>query len=109
MERSPVKIDTVFSHCHCNFFNTELCGYLEFFASRDVGVINAPIFNMEKGCFHFVKSIPPSWNPVPKPVHVASLAAMEYCRRTGISIKRLAFLYALREQRICTILTEMET
>lgn len=107
IERSTdVPVDTVLSYCRHTLFDDELCRYLPFFESKQLGIISASPFAM--GLFNLSAPIP-YWHPAPKEIQDACQLAAQLAQSEGHSINRLALAHSLAETRITTHLMGMET
>lgn len=93
-------IDNVLSFCHYTLNDDALVDYLDFFESKDIGVINASPYSMglltERGI--------PDWHPAPEALKRLSQKAIEYCRSKGASIEQLAVSFSVHNPRISTTL-----
>lgn len=93
-------IDSVLSFCHYTLNDDTLVDYLDFFESKNIGVINASPYSMglltERGI--------PDWHPAPAALKRLSQKAIEYCRSKGASIEQLAVSFSVHNPRIATTL-----
>lgn len=93
-------IDSVLSFCHYTLNDDALVDYLDFFESKDIGIINASPYSMglltERGI--------PDWHPAPEALKRLSQKAIEFCRSKGVSIEQLAVSFSVHNPRIATTL-----
>ncbi|MDR0418730.1 MAG: aldo/keto reductase [Prevotellaceae bacterium] len=101
IERVPAgTVESVLSFCHYCLCDDALMDYLDFFESREVGIINASPLSMglltERGV--------PGWHPAPRPLVEVCARAAQHCRSRGYPIEKLAIQYSVRQPRIATTL-----
>lgn len=93
-------VETILSFCHYTLNDDSLVDYLDYFESKEVGVINASPFSMglltERGT--------PDWHPAPQALKRLAAKAMHHCKSKGASIEQLAVSYAVANPRIATTL-----
>ncbi len=93
-------IESVLSFCHHCLCDEKLNDYLDFFESRNIGVINASPLSMgllsQRGV--------PAWHPAPKPLVEACQRAAAHCAAKGYPIEKLAIQYSVSNPRIATTL-----
>lgn len=93
-------VESVLSFCHYCLNDDTLADYLDYFETKDIGVINASPFSMglltERGA--------PHWHPAPKPLQDLCRKAVNHCKSKGISIEQLAVKYSASNPRIATTL-----
>ncbi len=93
-------VESVLSFCHYTLNDDSLADYLDYFASKGVGVINASPFAMglltERGA--------PQWHPAPEPLKRLAQKALLHCRAKGISLEQLAVAFSVHNPRIATTL-----
>ena len=93
-------VETILSFCHYSLNDDSLVDYLDYFESKNVGVINASPYSMglltERGV--------PDWHPAPAALIRLSRKAVEYCKSKGSSIEQLAVSYCVQNPRIATTL-----
>lgn len=93
-------IDSILSFCHYTLNDDALVDYLDFFESKDIGVINASPYSMglltERGI--------PDWHPAPEALKRLSQKAIEFCRSKGVSIEQLAVSFSVHNPQIATTL-----
>ncbi len=93
-------VESVLSFCHYTLNDDALADYLDYFESKNIGVINASPYSMglltERGI--------PDWHPVPDALIRLSKKAIEYCKSKGISIEQLAVGFSVNNPRIATTL-----
>ena len=74
--------------------------FLDYFESKEIGVINASPLSMgllsERGV--------PAWHPAPKPLVEACRKAMEHCKAKNYPIEKLAMQFSVSNPRIATTL-----
>ena len=101
IEHVPVDtVESVLSFCHYCLNDDALVDYLDFFESKQIGVINASPFSMglltERGA--------PAWHPATAPIQNLCNKAIQHCRSRGKSIEQLAVKYSVSNPRIATTL-----
>jgi aryl-alcohol dehydrogenase-like predicted oxidoreductase len=93
-------VESVLSFCHYCLNDDALTDYLDYFESKNIGVINASPFSMglltERGA--------PDWHPAPQPLQTLCRKAVDYCKSQGKSIEQLAVKYSVSNPRIATTL-----
>ena len=93
-------VESILSFCHYALNDDALVDYLDYFESKEVGVINASPYSMglltERGI--------PDWHPAPAPLIRLSRRAAEYCKSKGSSIEQLAVSFCVQNPRIATTL-----
>jgi aryl-alcohol dehydrogenase-like predicted oxidoreductase len=93
-------VESILSFCHNTLNDDSLTDYLDYFESKQIGVINASPFSMglltERGV--------PDWHPAPEALKRLAVKAAAYCRAKGVSIEQLAVSYAVANPRIATTL-----
>jgi aryl-alcohol dehydrogenase-like predicted oxidoreductase len=93
-------VESVLSFCHYCLSDDALTDYLDYFESKNVGVINASPFSMglltERGA--------PEWHPAPAPLKDVCRRAARHCRLKGRSIEQLAVAFSAANPRIATTL-----
>ncbi len=93
-------VESVLNFCHYTLNDDKLVDYLDYFESKEIGVINASPLAMgllsERGV--------PSWHPAPAALVEACKKAVEYCREKHYPIEKLAIQYAVSNPRIATTL-----
>jgi len=93
-------VETVLSFCHYCLNDDSLVDYLDYFESKNIGVINASPYSMglltERGA--------PEWHPAPEALKRLSRKAVEFCRSKGVSIEQIAVSYSVQNPRIATTL-----
>ena len=93
-------VDTVLSFCHYCLNDNALEDYLDYFESKNIGVINAAPFSMGL----LTRRGAPDWHPAPKPLQELCRKAVEYCDAQGKSIEQLAIKYSTNNPRIASTL-----
>lgn len=101
IERVPVgTVESILSFCHYCLCDDALMDYLDFFESKEVGVINASPLSMglltERGV--------PDWHPAPKPLVEVCAKAAQHCKSKGCPIEKLAIQFSVHQPRIATTL-----
>jgi aryl-alcohol dehydrogenase-like predicted oxidoreductase len=98
VENSPVKVDVVLTYCRYTLFDQSLVagGYLDYFRSRGIGVINAAPLGMGL----LTPFGPPSWHPCDLEMREACKAAVDYCEKQQVDIGRIAIAYSYLNQGI---------
>jgi L-galactose dehydrogenase len=94
-----VDLDVILSYCHYGLNDNSLKDFIPFFKSKKIGVISASPLAMRL----LSDSATPDWHPAPPEVQKVCAAAVEYCRKRGENIERLALQYALANRDIATI------
>lgn len=93
-------VDSILSFCHYTLNDDALVEYLDYFGSKNIGVINASPFSMglltERGV--------PDWHPAPEALKRLAKKAIEHCKSKGISIEHLAVAFSVNNPRIATTL-----
>ena len=93
-------VESVLSFCHYTLNDDSLADYLDYFASKGVGVINASPFAMglltERGA--------PQWHPAPEPLKRLARKALDFCKERGISLEQLAVAFSIHNPKISTTL-----
>ena len=101
IDHSPSgTIESVLSFCHYCLSDDKLADFLDYFESKEIGVINASPLSMgllsERGV--------PAWHPAPKPLVEACRKAMEHCKAKNYPIEKLAMQFSVSNPRIATTL-----
>ena len=93
-------VETVLNFCHFCLNDDALTDYLDYFESKQIGVINASPFGMgllsERGV--------PDWHPAPQALVEACQRAVQHCRAHHYPIDKLAIQYAVSNPRISSTL-----
>jgi len=93
-------VESILSFCHYTLNDDSLVDYLDFFESKNIGVINASPYSMglltERGV--------PDWHPAPEALKRLAKKAVEHCKAKGVSIERLAVSFSVANPRIATTL-----
>ena len=93
-------VESVLNFCHYCLCDDALTDYLDFFAERGVGIVNASPLSMgllsQRGV--------PDWHPAPKPLVEACQRAARHCSERGYAIERLAIQYAVSNEAIASTL-----
>jgi aryl-alcohol dehydrogenase-like predicted oxidoreductase len=101
IDRVPAgTVESVLNFCHYCLCDDKLVDFLDYFESKEVGVINASPLSMglltQRGV--------PDWHPAPKPLVEACRQAMEHCKTKNYPIEKLAMQFAVGNPRIATTL-----
>lgn len=101
IDHSPSgTIESVLSFCHYCLCDDKLADFLDYFESKEIGVINASPLSMgllsERGV--------PAWHPAPKPLVEACRKAMEHCKAKNYPVEKLAMQFSVSNPRIATTL-----
>ena len=93
-------VESILSFCHYTLNDDSLADYLDYFESRQIGVINASPYSMglltERGA--------PDWHPAPEALKRLAKKAAGFCRKNGVSIEQLAIGFSMANPRIATTL-----
>ena len=93
-------VESILSFCHHTLNDDSLTDYLDYFESKNIGVINASPYSMglltERGA--------PDWHPAPEALKRLATKAIQHCKSKGASIEQLAVSYAVANPRIATTL-----
>lgn len=93
-------VESVLNFCHYCLCDDKLADFLDYFESKNIGVINASPLSMgllsERGI--------PTWHPAPKPLVEACRKAMEHCKAKNYPIEKLAMQFSISNPRIATTL-----
>lgn len=93
-------VESILSFCRYTLNDDALADYLDYFESKDIGVINASPYSMglltERGV--------PAWHPAPEALKRLSRRVVGHCKSRGISIEQLAVSFSVANPRIATTL-----
>lgn len=93
-------VESILSFCHYTLNDDALADQLDYFESKNVGVINASPYSMglltERGI--------PDWHPAPEALKRLARKAVAHCRAKGMSIEQLAVAFSVSNPRIATTL-----
>ncbi len=93
-------VESVLNFCHYCLNDDKLVDFLNYFESKNVGVINASPLSMgllsQRGI--------PDWHPAPKSLVEACHKAAEYCAEQGYPIEKLAIQFSVANPRIASTL-----
>ena len=92
----PGTVESVLNFCHYCLNDDKLVDFLDYFESKNVGVINASPLSM--GLLSSRGS--PAWHPAPAPLAEACTKAAKYCEEKGYPIEKLAIQYSVSNPRI---------
>lgn len=93
-------VESVLSFCHYCLNDDRLADYLDYFESKNVGVINASPLSMGL----LSKRGVPAWHPAPKALVQACERAVAHCESKGYPIEKLAIQFSVSNPRIATTL-----
>lgn len=93
-------VESVLSFCHYCLNDDRLADYLDYFESKNVGVINASPLSMGL----LSKRGVPTWHPAPKALVQACERAVAHCESKGYPIEKLAIQFSVSNPRIATTL-----
>lgn len=93
-------VETILNFCHFCLNDDKLIDYLDYFESRNIGIINASPFGMGLLSSRGV----PDWHPAPDSLVEACRNAAEYCKLQNYPIEKLAIQYSVSNPRISTTL-----
>lgn len=101
IDHSPEDtVESVLNFCHYCLNDDKLADFLDYFESKNAGVINASPLSMgllsQRGV--------PDWHPAPKPLVEACRRAAEYCAEQGYPIEKLAIQFSVANPRIASTL-----
>ena len=101
IDHVPVgTVESILNFCHFCLNDDKLVDYLDYFESKNIGVINASPFGMGLLSSRGV----PDWHPAPAALVQACGKAAEYCRQQNYPIEKLAIQYSVSNPRISTTL-----
>ncbi|MGE4568325.1 MAG: aldo/keto reductase [Bacteroidales bacterium] len=93
-------VESILSFCHYTLNDDALIDYLDYFAAKGVGVINASPYSMglltERGA--------PAWHPAPEPLKRLAKKALDFCKERAISLEELAVAFSVHNPQIATTL-----
>jgi L-galactose dehydrogenase len=96
----PGVVEAILSFCHYELNDSSLDTLLPYFKTKGVGVINASPTGMglltERGV--------PSWHPAPKAMVDGSRKAVEFCKKEGVDIVKLAVQFSISHPDVATTL-----
>ncbi|MDR1950690.1 MAG: aldo/keto reductase, partial [Bacteroidales bacterium] len=88
---SEGTIESVLNFCHYCLCDDALVDYLDYFESKNVGIINASPLSMglltERGV--------PDWHPAPQPLVEVCAKAAQHCKSKNYPIEKLAMQYSI--------------
>jgi L-galactose dehydrogenase len=94
------ELDTVLSYCHYTLNDTSLTALLPRLKKKNAGIVNASPLGMglltERGI--------PAWHPATPEIQQGCRKAVEFCRKMGTDIARVALQYAVANPEIHTTL-----
>ncbi|MCD7962168.1 MAG: aldo/keto reductase [Rikenellaceae bacterium] len=93
-------VESILSFCHYTLNDDALSDYMDYFESKNIGIINASPYSMglltERGV--------PDWHPAPEALKRLARKAVEVCKSKGIPIEQLAVAFSVSNPRIATTL-----
>lgn len=93
-------VESVLNFCHYCLNDDKLTDFLDYFESKNIGVINASPLSMgllsSRGA--------PDWHPAPKALAEACTKAAQYCAEQNYPIEKLAVQYSVGNPRIASTL-----
>ena len=93
-------VETILNFCHYCLNDDKLEDYLDYFETKEIGVINASPLSMgllsQRGI--------PDWHPAPVSLVEACRKAVQHCRSKNYPIEKLSIQYAISNPRIATTL-----
>lgn len=96
VEHGNGMVESILNFCHYCLNDDKLLDFLDYFESKNVGIINASPLSMgllsSRGA--------PAWHPAPKALAEACKEAAILCETKGYPIERLAIQYAVSNPRI---------
>ena len=96
VEHSEGTVESILNFCHYCLNDDKLIDFLDYFESKNVGIINASPLSMgllsSRGA--------PAWHPAPKALAEACKNAATYCETKGYPIEKLAIQYSVSNPRI---------
>lgn len=93
-------VESILNFCHFCLNDDKLVDYLDYFESRNIGIINASPFGMGLLSSRGV----PDWHPAPKALVQACKEAADYCEQQNYPIEKLAIQFSISNPRISTTL-----
>ena len=96
----PGTVESVLNFCHYCLNDEKLTDYLDYFESKNIGIINASPLSMgllsQRGV--------PAWHPAPQSLVEACRKAVQHCLSKNYPIEKLAIQYSVSNPRIATTL-----
>ncbi len=93
-------VESILSFCHYTLNDDSLIDYMDFFESKDIGIINASPYSMglltERGA--------PDWHPAPDALKRLAKRAVAFCKNKGVPIEQVAVGFSVANPRISTTL-----
>lgn len=89
-------VESVLNFCHYCLNDDKLNDFLDYFESKNIGVINASPLSMGL----LTKRGVPDWHPAPKSLVEACAKAAAHCEAKGYPIEKLAVQYSVSNPRI---------
>lgn len=101
VEHTPEgTVESILNFCHHCLCDDKILDFIDFFKSRDIGIINASPLSM--GLLTMRGA--PDWHPAPQALRDACARAAQYCDSIGYPIERLAMQYSLSNDDIASTL-----
>lgn len=93
-------VESILSFCHYTINDDSLADHLDYFESKNIGIINASPYSMglltERGV--------PDWHPAPDALKRLAQKAVDFCKMKAVSIEQLAVGFSVANPRISTTL-----
>ena len=93
-------VESILNFCHYSLNDEKLNDYLDYFESKNIGIINASPLSMgllsQRGV--------PEWHPAPEVLVKACQKAVQHCMSKNYPIEKLAIQYSTGNPRIATTL-----
>ena len=93
-------VESILNFCHYSLNDEKLNDYLDYFESKNIGIINASPLSMgllsQRGV--------PEWHPAPEALVKACQKAVQHCMSKNYPIEKLAIQYSTGNPRIATTL-----
>ena len=93
-------VESVLNFCHYCLNDDKLADFLDYFESKNIGVINASPLSMGLLSLRGV----PDWHPAPASLVEACTKAAQYCASKNYPIEKLAIQYSVSNPRIASTL-----
>ncbi|XP_030755169.1 L-galactose dehydrogenase-like [Sitophilus oryzae] len=100
IEKSTVHIETVLTYCRSMMTDNTLDEYIDFFRSKNVGVVNGAIHGMAL----LTNVGAPSWHPASDELKAVCREASEFCQKENVELGKLALYYSMQHGAGDTIL-----
>lgn len=93
---NETEIDTVLSYCRLTLNDSSLVQDLDFYDSKNIGIINASPLSMGLLVPEFIQE----WHPASDAIKLACFKAVEYCRHNNVDISRIALNYSTSFEKV---------